>query len=293
MLARPSPQGPVAKYSTLNTRFSRLLLSCHDQDTSYITLTTTHPRAASAIACRRRPAADCPCSRACGGATSCSKRSMACSIYAAVSLRWHVDRRATRTHAFATCAGRPARSSPPSSTKSTKSSMDVARPSGPALIEENDPVPLGVEEAAVLFAAPGTGPAVHEQHRNALRGSALLHIEHVSSADVQPLTGVGADRGIQLSHARGRTPAHERPKLRDGPGKGNCANPDCGRRQSVEKLLCWPLCGVARARLLPGHRGPGPGAPGIRPCWRDGGGPESGQGRSTTSARSAICRLNR
>ena len=72
---------------------------------------------------------------------------------------------------------------------------------GAALVDQDDAIFLGVEEAAVLFAAPGARPAVHEQDGHALVDATFLDVERVAIADIEAVAGVGTNGGIKLSHS--------------------------------------------------------------------------------------------
>jgi hypothetical protein len=54
-----------------------------------------------------------------------------------------------------------------------------SRTTRPTLVEQHDPVILGVKKAAVLRRAPGSRSTVKEQHRHPGRVAALFPIDRV------------------------------------------------------------------------------------------------------------------
>ena len=66
-----------------------------------------------------------------------------------------------------------------------------------ALVEEDDAVGLGVEEAAVLGLGAAAGPAVEEDHGLAVRVAGLFEVELVDFRDAQAADPVGLDLGIE------------------------------------------------------------------------------------------------
>mmetsp|Transcript_47680 Transcript_47680/g.93123 ORF Transcript_47680/g.93123 Transcript_47680/m.93123 type:complete len:266 (-) Transcript_47680:151-948(-) len=71
------------------------------------------------------------------------------------------------------------------------------RPPCSSLVDQDDAVALRIEEAAVTLRAPPAGPTVDEHHRLAVPVAALLVVDRVARAHVQPAGVVGFDRGVQ------------------------------------------------------------------------------------------------
>ncbi|MNY52254.1 hypothetical protein D3C86_1879050 [compost metagenome] len=69
-----------------------------------------------------------------------------------------------------------------------------------ALVEGDDAVQVGVEEAPAQGIATSARAAVDEHHRQTLRRTALVHIEHVRRLYRQFMAGVGFDLRIQSLH---------------------------------------------------------------------------------------------
>src|SRR5262245_18871579 len=65
-----------------------------------------------------------------------------------------------------------------------------------ALIEDDDAIACGIEEAARVDVAAAAGPAVHEQRRLALRVAGLLVIDLVAVADGEIAAVERLDRWI-------------------------------------------------------------------------------------------------
>jgi hypothetical protein len=70
---------------------------------------------------------------------------------------------------------------------------------GAALVEDDDVVVLGIEEAAMHRAGAGAGSAMEEHDRRALRVAALLVVDLVRSADRQIAGRKGFDVRIKLA----------------------------------------------------------------------------------------------
>ena len=71
------------------------------------------------------------------------------------------------------------------------------RAAAAALVEQGDVVARGIELAAMIGAAAGAGAAMQHHRRLALRIAALLPVERVAVADVEPAGPVGLDRRIE------------------------------------------------------------------------------------------------
>jgi hypothetical protein len=77
------------------------------------------------------------------------------------------------------------------------------------LVEEDDPVALGIEVASLLGLRAAPGTSVHEEDGLPARAPGLLHVELVDRIDGEPERSIGLDLGIQraacIGHA-GRLP---------------------------------------------------------------------------------------
>ena len=71
------------------------------------------------------------------------------------------------------------------------------RAAAAALVEQHDAVARGVVVAPHGGVAAAARPAVHDQHRLAAGVAALLEVDLVASADLQPLLAIGLDRWIE------------------------------------------------------------------------------------------------
>jgi hypothetical protein len=66
-----------------------------------------------------------------------------------------------------------------------------------ALIEQYDAIFIGVEETSMRGTTVAARPAMHEQYGVSVRVSALLDVDPMTAADVEPVTMIGLERGIQ------------------------------------------------------------------------------------------------
>ncbi|MNN12720.1 hypothetical protein D3C81_1257220 [compost metagenome] len=75
------------------------------------------------------------------------------------------------------------------------------RAAAAALVEGDDAVDGRIEPAAAGLVTAGPRPAVHEQHRQAVRDTAFVDIQLVRMVHRQLVAGVGFDLWIQAVHA--------------------------------------------------------------------------------------------
>ena len=75
------------------------------------------------------------------------------------------------------------------------------RPAGAALVEQDDPVGLGIVETPHLGPAARARPAVQQHHRLALGVAALFVIQPVAAVRLQEAAVVGFKVGVQAAHA--------------------------------------------------------------------------------------------
>ena len=77
------------------------------------------------------------------------------------------------------------------------------RLAGTALVEQDDPVARRIEEAPMHRRQARARSAVQEDHGNAVRIPAFLHMERVQGIDGKPVRAVRRDLGIQRAHGQG------------------------------------------------------------------------------------------
>ncbi len=69
-----------------------------------------------------------------------------------------------------------------------------------ALVEGDDAIEVGIEEAPTQAIAAGTRPAMEEQHRQAVGRAALIGVEYMGRFDGQLVAGIGLDFRVQIQH---------------------------------------------------------------------------------------------
>src|SRR6185295_15272190 len=72
------------------------------------------------------------------------------------------------------------------------------RASAAALIEENDAKAIGIVETAHRRVAAAAGTAMNDQHRLTIGIAALLDVEIMMIADVQPMLAIGRERRVEV-----------------------------------------------------------------------------------------------
>ena len=68
------------------------------------------------------------------------------------------------------------------------------------LIEQHDPVPVGVEEAALGGTGAAAGSAVHEHDGFAAGRTRCLPVDELTVSDVEEPGVIGCDRRIEVAH---------------------------------------------------------------------------------------------
>src|SRR5262245_14799646 len=71
------------------------------------------------------------------------------------------------------------------------------RAAAAALVEQDDAIARGIVIAPHGGIAAAARPPVHDQHRPAVGVAALLVIDFVAPADLQPVLAIGLDRWIE------------------------------------------------------------------------------------------------
>ena len=77
-----------------------------------------------------------------------------------------------------------------------------ARAAAAALVEQQDVVAFGVEQAAMIDAATGAGAAVEEDGGLALGVAAQLPIDLMAVAGIEPAAAIGLDRRIEAAQGQ-------------------------------------------------------------------------------------------
>src|ERR1700728_4639509 len=70
----------------------------------------------------------------------------------------------------------------------------------PSLVDEHDPVRVGIEEPAHGGVAPRARPAVQDDNGGAVGAAALLPKDALAVTDIEQPLLVGVDGGIQRGH---------------------------------------------------------------------------------------------
>jgi len=69
-----------------------------------------------------------------------------------------------------------------------------------ALVEQNDAVACRIEEPPLHRRGAGAGPAVHEQHRDAIRVAGRFPVDAMATCRFQHAAGIGGDERVERSN---------------------------------------------------------------------------------------------